>query len=150
MTDLATRITLRRSVARRTRAFLARQGYAPEIHDEDCRFPVLSIRHEGTRFLVQLDERDDDFFQLSLRYRLPEPRPAELTVLRLVHELQHEHKVVKVWLGPERSFVEFQAPLFLGGRRLGTDLLQRCIALLRHTAGEFSDRMWAAVPHAQA
>jgi hypothetical protein len=150
MTDLATRYGLRRSVARRTRAFLERNGYAPEIHDEDSRFPTLSFHQEGTRFLVQLDEKDGDFLQLNLRYRLLEPRPDELGVLRVVHDLQHEHKLVKVWLGPERSFVEFQAPLFLGGRRLGNDLLQRCIALLRHTAAEFSDRIWAAAPHAQA
>ncbi len=128
-----------RPMARRTFAFLKRHGFDPELQGSEKRYTQVAFRHEGDRFVVQLDEQDEDFLQVNLGYALPEPRRGELPALRRAHAVQGRMKVVKIWLGPGQRFVEFQAPLLLGGHPLRIELLRTCMSILRRAAYEFHE-----------
>jgi len=141
----------RTPLVRRTRALLIREGFRPDLLPGDPQFPVLYFRDEGARYYLQFDADDSDFVQVSMACELPKARrPDELTALRIAHSLQGSTKLVKVWLGPGASFVEFQAPLFLGGHRFGPELLRRCIGVVRHAAGDFWNRLLLVNPSARA
>jgi hypothetical protein len=126
-------------MGRRTFAFLKRHGFDPELQGSEKRFTQVVFRHEGDRFVVQLDEEDEDFLAVNLAYSLPAPHPGELTALRRAHAVQGSMKVVKIWLGPGQRFVEFQAPLLLGGHSLRIELLRTCMSILRRAAWEFHE-----------
>jgi hypothetical protein len=128
----------RRKVARRTFEFLKRHRFDPEFQGSERRFTQVAFRHEGDRFVVQLDEDDEDFLQVNLALSIPTP-PPELSALRRAHEVQGRMKVVKIWLGPGQRYVEFQAPLLLGGHPLRIEPLRTCMSILRRAAWEFHD-----------
>jgi hypothetical protein len=137
MNSVATRSSRRKPFAQRTLDVLVAEGLQPTYVRQAPPFEMFVFHHKGDRFYVQLDKRDDDFLQLSLAYALPAPRPVELAALRAAHDLQGSSKLVKIFLGRDLEFVEFQAPLLLGGHRLRPKLLADCMSLLRSVAEAF-------------
>jgi hypothetical protein len=143
MEDLAARSARRKPLARRIHDLLVAEGFRPRLIRQAPPFEMFTFDHEGDRFFVQLVADDEDFLQLNLAYRLPEPRPTELTALRAAHDLQGSSKLIKIFIGRNREFVEFQAPLLLGGHPLRRELLRRCMSMLRAVAGQFTASLLA-------
>ncbi len=145
MDSAAIRSSRRKPLARRTFELLVAEGYQPRLLPQEAPSQLLTFDHGGDRFFVQLDARDEDFFQVSLVRPLPIPRPTELAALRAAHDLQGSVKLVKIFIGREREFVEFQAPLLLGGNRVRPEIFRRCIGMLRSIAGAWATNLLATV-----
>ena len=119
--------------------FLEREGCSPRLlTDDNPRFSELAFRYDGQVFLAGVDERDPDFLSVSFGVRL-DPPPDEVTALRVANAVQGTHKVIKIGVERNAGVLRFQAPVFLRGLPPSRALLERCIVLLRHTAGEFED-----------
>jgi hypothetical protein len=144
MDSVAIRSSRRKPLARRTFELLVAAGFQPRYVRQKPPFEMFVFDHEGGRFFVQLDAEDDDFLQLSLACTLPTPRPVELAALRAAHDVQGSRKLVKVFIGRDLEFVEFQAPLLLGGYRLRPELLRECMDMLRAAADAFGASLLAA------
>mgnify|MGYP006270715739 CR=1 FL=1 len=138
----------KRTAAQRFRDFLAREGFRPWFEDElpGC----IWFNFEGYRYLVRLEDGDDDYVQVALGYLLEEDCRDELALLRAMNVIQAETKVVKIFLGPRLEFVEFQMELFLDGHPMSLDLLQRCLLVLRGTSRAYLDRVQPETPKARA
>ena len=148
MDEATTAPRRKRTAAHRFRDFLARQGFRPWVEDD---FPgCIWFNFEGYRYLVRLEDGDDDYVQVALGYLLEEDCRDELALLRAVNETQAETKVVKVFLAPRLEFVEFQVELFLGGHPMSLELLQRCLLILRGTSRAYLDRVQPEAPKARA
>ena len=130
-------------LVRRAQALLARMGFKAEVRiPSNPRFPFLEFRFAAALHFLQLDEEDADFLQVSRVHDLhPDLRPDEMTALRAAHAAQAALKVVKVFIGRETSFVEFQAPVFLAGHRPNAGVLGRCLEVLGRAAVEFRNRL---------
>ncbi len=148
MAEVAPAARRKRTALQRFRDFLARQGFRPWVEDD---FPgCIWFNFEGYRYLVRLEDGDDDYVQVALGYLLEEDCRDELALLRAMNETQAETKVVKVFLAPRLEFVEFQMELFLGGRPMSLEMLQRCLLILRGASRAYLDRVQPEAPKARA
>ena len=139
----------KRTPAQRFRDFLSRQGFRPWVEDGDAPGTIW-FHCEGLKFVARLDERDEDFVQICLGFLLREESRDELTLLRTMNEVQAGTKVVKVFVPPERDFVEFQIELYLDGRPMSPKLLERCLVTLRGTSSDYLGRVRPEPPKALA
>lgn len=138
------------SVAIRIADLLAEEGYRPKVAESDGPFQRIDFKAEGARFIVRVSDKDPDFVAVILGYLLDEPIPEMEAILRIGFEVQSEAKVAKFFVDSERTYFEMQAELFLGGQPLTARHVERCIAVLRRAAADFSQRLSAAAPQAQA
>jgi putative sensory transduction regulator len=150
MTENTTRTRPARTFAQQLRKLLAEEGYRPRLEQEDGEPAKLHFKVEGNGFQLRCREDDPDFVQVCTGYVLEGATKDELSLLRAANDLQAKLKVVKVWIPASAEFVEFQVELFLGGHPLTPELLERCISMLRHSAGEFWGRVKAEAPRAMA
>ena len=150
MTEKTTRIRPARTFAQQLRKLLAEEGYRPRLEQEEGAASKLHFKVEGNGFQLRCREEDPDFVQICTGYLLDGATRDELSLLRAANDLQAKLKVVKVWIPASTEFVEFQVELFLGGHPLTPELLERCISMLRHSAGEFWGRVKAEAPLAMA
>ena len=151
MTEKTTRIRPARTFAQQLRKLLAEEGYRPRLEqEEEDAASKLHFKVEGHGFQLRCREEDPDFVQICTGYVLEGATRDELTLLRAANDLQARLKVVKVWIPASTELAEFQMELFLGGHPLTPELLERCIAMLRHSAGEFWGRVKAEAPLARA
>ena len=132
----------------RFREFLAEQGFRPWTDDE-C--PETTwFRFEGLKFVARFADGDDDYLQIALGFVLQDESRDELTLLRALNHQQAKTKVVKIYVSPECDLVEFEMELFLDGRMLSPQLLERFLWTLRGTSREFFDRIRPEEPKAKA
>jgi hypothetical protein len=127
----------KRTVAQQLRTLLAEEGYRPSRAADEENPSTIHFKVEGNTFVIRTVEQDPDFVAFCTGYRLEDTTKDELTLLRAANEVQSEMKVAKVYVPRSLKFVEFQLELFLGGRPLSADLLERCIATLRATCKQF-------------
>lgn len=131
--------TRHRPVVQLAYEFLAREGCSPRLlADGDPRFSEIAFRYDGGLFVAGVDERDRDVLDVSCA-EIFDPPPDEVTALRLANAVQGTHKVVKIGLGRDPRLLFFHAPVLLRGLPPTRALLDRCVRLLRHTAGDFGD-----------
>lgn len=150
MTEKTTRIRPARTFAQQLRKLLAEEGYRPRLEQEEDGSSRLYFKVEGHGFQLRCREDDHDFVQICTGYLLDGATRDELSLLRAANDLQAKLKVVKVWIPANTEFAEFQVEQFLGGHPLTPELLERCISMLRHSAGEFWGRVKAEAPRAMA
>lgn len=150
MPDETTRIRAKSTPAQRLRTLLASEGYRPRRAEDEDDPSTVHFKVEGNAFLVRCGDDDPDFVQLCTGYSLENLPQDDLVLLRAANDVQAGMKVAKVCIPPSREYVEFQLELFLGGHPLSAELLERCIATLRHTAKEFYDRVTPPAPRAMA
>ncbi len=150
MTEKTTRIRPARAFAQQLRKLLADEGYRPRLEQADGEPSKLHFKVEGNGFQLRCSEDDRDFVQVCTGYLLDGATQDELSLLRAANDLQAKLKVVKVWIPASAELAEFQVELFLGGHPLSAELLERCISMLRHSAGEFWGRVKAEAPRAMA
>jgi hypothetical protein len=132
----------------RFRQFLAEQGFRPWTDDE-C--PATTwFRFEGLKFVARFADGDDDYLQMALGFVLRDESRDELALLRALNREQARTKVVKIYVSPECDLVEFEVELFLDGRMLSPQLLNRSLWTLRGTSRGFFDRIRPEAPKAQA
>ena len=139
----------RRTPTQRFRDFLSRQGFRPWRDAGDAP-GTLWFNFEGLRFAARLEDGDAGYVQLALGYVLDEESRDELTLLRAANELQAATKVVKVFVPPDRDYVELQAELFLDGPAMAPPVLQRCLLTLRGASADFLSRVRPEAPRARA
>jgi hypothetical protein len=151
MPEMTTRTRRPRPFAQELRALLAEEGYRPRLEPSDGPVCALRFKVEGVEHRVACADDDRDFVQLTVGFRLGERATHdELALLRAANELQASTKVVKVWIPPDCSFVEFGIELFLGGRDYTPALLERSLLTLRGSAEEYFKRVTAEQPAARA
>ena len=132
----------------RFREFLAEKGFRPWTDDE-C--PETTwFRFEGLKFVARFADGDDDYLQIALGFVLQDESRDELTLLRALNHQQARTKVVKIYVSPECDLVEFEMELFLDGRMLSPQLLERFLWTLRGTSRDFFDRIRPEEPKAKA
>jgi hypothetical protein len=150
MPEKTNRIPAKRPPAQQLRALLAAEGYRPRRAEADDDPSLIHFKVEGRAYLLRCEEDDPDFVQICTGYSLEDLPKDELELRRAANDVQAEMKVAKVCIPPSLAYVEFQLELFLGGRPLAAELLQRCIATLRHTSREFYERVSPRPPQALA
>lgn len=138
------------SLATRVADLLAEEGYRPHLEEPDGRFRRIDFKAEGARFIVRLNEDDQDFVMISVGFLLDDPVPDVNAILRAGHDVQAEAKVAKFFLDDGGKYYEMQAELFLGGHPLNAQQLERCIYVLKKAAADFYHRLHAAAPRARA
>lgn len=137
MPEEITATRTKRSVAQQLRVLLAREGYRPgRVADEENPSNV-HFKVEGNTFVARTSEDDPDFVALCTGYRLEDDVKDEQVLLRAAMEVQNDMKVAKVFVPRSLAFVEFQLELFLGGKPLSPELLERCLDTLRATSRAF-------------
>ncbi len=139
-----------RSFADRIADVLAEEGYRPRVLEPSGGYRRIDFKAEGTRFQVRLNEDDPDFVAICVGYVFDDPVPDVNAILRAGHDVQSEAKVAKFCLDPECKWYELQAELFLGGRPLNGQQLERCVQVLRRAAREFYQRLRTEAPRARA
>jgi hypothetical protein len=132
----------------RIREFLTEQGFRPWTEDE---YPgTIWFRFEGLKYVARFADGDDDYLQVALGFVLRDESRDELTLLRAMNREQAKIKVVKIYVSPECDLVEFQMELFLDGRMLSPQLLDRLLWTLRSTSRDFFHQIRPEEPKAQA
>lgn len=127
----------KRTVAQQLRALLATEGYRPRRTADEEDPSTIHFKVEGNTFLIRTVEQDPDFVAVCTGYGLEDTTKDELTLLRAAIEVQNEMKVVKVFVPKSLAYVEFQLELFLDGKPVSPELLERCIGTLRATCKRF-------------
>lgn len=150
MPEKTKRSQSKRSAVQQLRALLATEGYRPRRAEGEDDPSTVYFKAEGNTFLVRCTDDDPDFVQLCTGFALDDTTTDELALLRAANDVQTEMKVAKVCIPPSREYVEVQLELFLGGQQLSAELLERCIAVLRHTCREFCERVTPPAPQALA
>ena len=150
MTEKTTRIRAARTFTQRLHKVLSEEGYRPRLEQVEGGPAKLHFKVEGNGFQLRCKEEDPDFVQICSGYRLEGATTDELSLLRAANDVQARLKVVKVWIPTSLEFAEFQVELFLGGHPLSPELLERCISMVRHSAGEFWGLVKAEAPLAMA
>lgn len=138
----------KRSSTQQLRRLLLAEGYRPRPKDGNPQ--TIHFKVEGNTFLVRCNDDDPDFVQICTGYTLEDTTGDELTLLRAAVDVQNDMKVAKVYIPPNREYVEFQLELFLDGQPLSAGLLERCIATLRATCNAFYKRVTPPAPQARA
>jgi hypothetical protein len=137
MPEETTPVRAKRTVAQQLRVLLAEEGYRPTRAADEENPSNIHFKVEGNTFVIRANEEDPDFVAICTGYRLEDTTKDELTLLRAAIEVQNEMKVAKVFVPRSLAFVEFQLEMFLGGKPLSADLLERSIATLRATRRQF-------------
>ncbi len=127
----------KRTVHQQLRALLAEEGYRPRRAADENDPSTIYFKVEGNTFLIRTVEGDPGFVAVCTGFGLEDATRDELTLLRAAVELQNEMKVVKLYIPRDLTFVEAQLELFLDGKPLSGELLDRCITTLRATCKKF-------------
>jgi hypothetical protein len=117
---------------------VAAEGFQPKVVDGGGDQPRVWFtgKAETECYSANLDLRDADYFELEVTARI-RPFPDAGAMFWLANTFQKDSKGIRILVHADANLIQFQSTMFLGGHRLGTRLLRRCMAELRKVADEF-------------
>jgi hypothetical protein len=133
---MANETTLRDRVA----AWLRDQGHEATIVPNDEQYSTVQFRSRGAFFNVRIDEKDRGFLFLSHSFNLPATIRKGAKTLKIVRDVEHRLKVVKIVLDWEGRGVLFNAEQFIANGAF-EPIFWRCADIVAQASDAFFNEL---------